>query len=62
MNKEQDEPIARGPKPRRLKIEAPWEDSAKQAIRLEKPAAGWPKPSPSPQRAPKVPRKRKAPK
>lgn len=36
-----------GPEPEHLKIDAPWEEAVKQALR-KKPPAGWPKPGEEP--------------
>jgi hypothetical protein len=49
-----------GPAPERLKIEGDWESAVGRSLRVVKPAEGWPKPDPVPQRAPKT-RKKKGP-
>jgi len=34
----------RGPEPERLKIDRPFEDAVRDALRKKPPAGGWPKP------------------
>ena len=43
-----------GPEPERLKIEGNWQEAVAKAMQKQKPAAGWPKPEPIPQRARKA--------
>ena len=47
-----------GPEPERLKLEGNWELLIGAALRKERPVAGWPKPEPMPQRAPKAAKKK----
>jgi hypothetical protein len=35
-----------GPAPEVLKVEGDWKDAVKKALRIKKPATGWPKPEP----------------
>jgi hypothetical protein len=44
----------RGPEPDRLKIEGDWTGAVAKAMKKKKPASGWPKPEPMPQRSPKA--------
>jgi hypothetical protein len=48
MPSEKKEPQRPGPDPERLKIDAPWEEAVKQALR-KKPPAGWPRPGEEPE-------------
>ena len=41
---EKPEQAKPGPDPERLKIDGDWEDAMKRALKVEKPADGWPKP------------------
>lgn len=52
LNKPVDKPsLLRGPAPTRVKIDGDWRDAVKKALAKKKPAEGWPKPEPVPQRA-----------
>jgi hypothetical protein len=39
-----------GPEPEVLKIEGDWKEAVKKALRVKKPAGGWPKPASKPEK------------
>lgn len=42
--KKRKEPAKRGPVPERLKIEEPWGEAVRKALKKKRPPEGWPKP------------------